>query len=92
VHFRPVNLNPRTIRDVVFYAAVLILPGGSLIALAVWIYGRLSHRMRVADGPAADAGMAPQAVFVYAPGVAVAGTIELGAQATARSPHALEIV
>lgn len=63
MHLRPIHLDSRTIRDVVFYAAVVLLPGGSLIALAVWLFGRLTHRAPVADGPLTQPVMAQPAVM-----------------------------
>jgi len=96
MQLRPINLDPRTIRDAVFYAAVLLLPGGSLIALAVWLFGRLTHRAPVvtpvAIRPAAQPGMTPETVLAYAAGVAVAGGVDLGAPLSTRSARAVETV
>lgn len=69
MQLRNIHLDPRSLRDALFYAAVLIIPGGSLIALGVWLFGRLSHRTRPAV-MAAQPVMGPEpALFVYAPGV-----------------------
>lgn len=65
MQIRPIHLDPRSIRDALFYAAVLIIPGGSLIALAVWVFGRLSHRAVAAAQPV----MGPERAFVHAPTV-----------------------
>ena len=88
MQLRPIKLDPRTIRDAVFYAAVLVLPGGSLIALAVWIFGRLKAATRQAAQPA----MTPEAVLAYAAGVAVAGGVDLGTSASSRSRRAVVTV
>lgn len=87
MQLRPIRLDPRSIREAVFYAAVLLIPGGSLIALAVWFFGRLWPRASAAHAPAVQPLMGREAALVYAAGISGlgAGSGDLSAPASRRA-------
>jgi hypothetical protein len=75
MHLPPINLNWRALRELALYAAVLILPGGSLIALGMWIFGRRGRHGSAGDAVAVQSAMGVQPAFIAAPG---ARTVDAG--------------